>query len=140
MTLVTPSTTKRNAFSLIELVVVVLIIGILAAVAAPRMFNTAGDARDNATRASLAVIRDAIELHKSENGSYPTAKDFAVTMKKYMKGTFPRVQASLVPKGNQNNEVASISSDPISPAGSQGWAYNETTGEFVINHSSCLDW
>jgi general secretion pathway protein G len=129
--------TKRSAFSLVELVVVVLIIGILAAVAAPRMFNTADDARDNATRASLAVIRDAIELYRSENGKYPPFRDFAITLKRYMNGPFPKVQASSVPKDNQNNTVVENTG---TPAGTAGWAYNETTGEFVINHSNCLDW
>ncbi|MGN6136167.1 MAG: prepilin-type N-terminal cleavage/methylation domain-containing protein, partial [Aureliella sp.] len=59
---------KRKAFSLVELVVVVLILGIIAAVAAPRMFDTAGDARKNSTKSSLAVLRDAIELYKAQTG------------------------------------------------------------------------
>lgn len=133
--------TKRSAFSLVELVVVVLIIGILAAVAAPRMFNTAGDARDNATRASLAVIRDSIELYRSQNGKYPPASTFATELKPFINGQFPRVQATSVPSGNQNNTVVANTGNPITtPAGTAGWAYNETTGEFVVNHSTCLDW
>ena len=56
--LVAPS--ARRGFSLVELVIVILILGILAAVAAPRMFNTAGEARTNGTRQSLVVIRNAI--------------------------------------------------------------------------------
>ncbi len=136
-----PLNLRRSAFSLVELVVVVLIIGILAAVAAPRMFNTAGDARDSATRASLGVIRDSIELYRSQNGVYPPTATFATAIKPFINGSFPRVQTTLVPSGNQNNTIVANTGNPIStPTGTAGWAYNESTGEFVINHSACLTW
>jgi len=130
---------KRAAFSLVELVVVVLIIGILAAVAAPRMFDTAGSARDAATRASLGIVRDSIELFRSQKGNYPTAATLAADIRPYMKGTFPSVQTTIAT--NQNNTVVASTADPIAViAGAAGWAYNQTTGEFVINHASCLSW
>jgi general secretion pathway protein G len=136
-----PLNLKRSAFSLVELVVVVLIIGILAAVAAPRMFNTAGDARDSATKASLGVIRDSIELYKSQNGAYPPTATFATAVKPFINGAFPKVQTSLVGTANQNNTVVANTGNPITtPSGTAGWAYNETTGEFVINHSACITW
>ena len=136
-----PLNLKRSAFSLVELVVVVLIIGILAAVAAPRMFNTAGDARDSATRASLGVIRDSIELYRSQNGVYPPTATFATVIKPFINGSFPRVQTTLVPAANQNNTIVANTGNPIStPTGTAGWAYNESTGEFVINHAACLTW
>jgi len=141
LSMISNPTLKRSAFSLVELVVVVLIIGILAAVAAPRMFNTASDARDNATRASLGIIRDSIELHRAQNGSYPPAASLAAALRPFISGMFPRVQTSQVPSANQNNLVAANSGSPIStPSSTHGWAYNESTGEFVINHASCITW
>ncbi len=136
-----PVARERSAFSLVELVVVVLIIGILAAVAAPRMFNTAGDARDSATKASIALIRDSIELYKSQNGVYPPAATFATAIKPFINGAFPKVQTTLVPTANQNNTVVANTGNPIAtPTGTAGWAYNETTGEFVVNNAACISW
>ena len=54
----------RSGFSLVELVVVVLIMGIIAAVAAPRLFDKMTDARESASRASLGVLRGALELYQ----------------------------------------------------------------------------
>jgi type II secretion system protein G len=68
---VTCTSKRRGGFTLIELVVVVLVLGIIASVAAPKMFDTANDARENSTIQSLAVVRDAIELHRAQNGAYP---------------------------------------------------------------------
>lgn len=129
---------KRSAFSLVELVVVILILGILAAVAAPKMFDTAGDARQNGTRQSLNVLRNAIELYKAQNGNYPSAATLATDLKPYIKGPFPGVQIG----ANQNINVVSSSQDPItSPeAGGAGWAYNPTTGDVVVNDASFITW
>jgi general secretion pathway protein G len=142
MTSLAFSKTKRSAFSLVELVVVVLIIGILAAVAAPRMFRTAEDARDAATKASLSVIRDSIEIYRSQNGKPPpSAATLATALKPHINGQFPNVQTVLVPTENRNNTVVANDGDPIASfTGTAGWAYNESTGEFVVNHDSCKSW
>ena len=61
----------RKGFSLIEMVIVILILGIIAAVAAPRMFDTATTAEQNTTRQQLAVLRNAIEMYRARSGIYP---------------------------------------------------------------------
>lgn len=127
---------KRGGFSLVELVVVVLIMGIIAAVAAPKMFNTTSDAKNNSAKQSLAVLRNAVELYKANNGSYPPGATLATALKPYLKGPFPSC-----PVGNTNANVFVSTADPIVVGGAnEGWAYNETTGEVVVNHASGIAW
>ena len=59
---------KHKGFTLIELVVVVMILGILAAVAAPKLLNTSSTAADNGLKQTLGVVRDAIERYAAEHG------------------------------------------------------------------------
>jgi len=128
----------RSGFTLVELVVVVLVLGIIAAVAAPRMFDTAGDARQNASRHSLVVLRDAVELHRAQNGAYPPVATIATALRPFLNGPFPTVQVG----ANQNATVVATTQDPVTAveAGGAGWAYNVTTGDIVINDAGFLNW
>jgi general secretion pathway protein G len=129
----------RSGFSLVELAVVVLIMGILAAVAAPKMFDTFSAARENATKQSLAVLRDAIELYKAQNSEYPKRATIATDLASYLKGPFPAPEVGT----NKTKTVAAASASPISAAvttGTDGWVYNETTGELRINDANYIQY
>ena len=86
----------RHGFTLIELVVVILILGILAGVAAPKLVDTSAAAADNSLRHSLSVIRDAIQFYAQEHGALPGASDgaprtFKSDLAPYLPGSFPAV-------------------------------------------------
>ena len=132
---------KRKAFTLIELVVVVLIIGILAAVAAPKMFDTAKEARENGTKQSLAVIRDALELYKarSSNGQYPALASLKTDLAPYIKGEFPKVQISN-PASNAIEAAATAPPYAATVGTAGGWMYHAASGSFHVNVTGSLDW
>ncbi|MAT72339.1 MAG: hypothetical protein CMJ58_22785 [Planctomycetaceae bacterium] len=130
----------RRGFTLVELVIVVLILGILAAVAAPKMFDTAGDARTNATRHSLTVVRDAIQLYRAKNSALPgdggTEADLKADLVSMLNGPFP--EASI---GNTGSTVrVTTSGAALSASGTESWAYDNVTGEFIVNHADGAAW
>jgi type IV pilus assembly protein PilA len=63
---------KEEGFSLIELLVVVIIIGILAAIAIPIYIGVQNSAKDSAAQADLANAKTAVVAYYTATGGYPT--------------------------------------------------------------------
>lgn len=63
----------ESGFSLVELLIVVIILAILAAIVVPQFANTANDARGSAADSSLAGMRSAVELYRQQHTAYPGA-------------------------------------------------------------------
>lgn len=62
---------ERQAFSLVELVIVIVIIGVIAAVAVPRLSGASENATVTGLAASLTNVRKAVDVYYAEHGSYP---------------------------------------------------------------------
>ena len=65
---------KQHGFTLIELMVVLAIIGILAALVVPNVLNRADDARITAARTYIGNLMQALKLYRLDNQRYPSAE------------------------------------------------------------------
>ncbi|MCI0335096.1 MAG: type II secretion system GspH family protein [Planctomycetes bacterium] len=131
----------RSGFTLAELVVAVMILGILAAIAAPRVLGTSQTATDNGVRHTLSVIRAAIDTYAAEhNGALPGVDGqeltFLADMKDYLRGSeFPMCP---VDAARYNTIRMMADGEPEGPGmgqtvGTHSWVYNYETGDFYIN-------
>ena len=65
----------RRGFSLIELTIVIIILGVISAIAIPRMIKGAENADVTALQADLAVRRGAMEICRFQHAAYPANAD-----------------------------------------------------------------
>ncbi|HYE01927.1 MAG TPA: prepilin-type N-terminal cleavage/methylation domain-containing protein [Phycisphaerales bacterium] len=128
--------TVRKGFTLVEILIVVVILGILAAIVVPQFTNASTDAQIGNVRTQLQTIRSQIELYRvRNNGSLPPllvaggAEDAAwddLVGSDYMRA-FP-----INPRVGNGNVALSADSPPVPAAGdADGWLFNATTGEIA---------
>ena len=65
---------RAQGFTLIEMLVVIVIIGVLAAVVAPRFFGRTDDAKIAAARAQISNFALALDAYQLDSGRYPTTE------------------------------------------------------------------
>ena len=65
---------RIRGFTLIEIMVVITILGILAALIVPRVVGRTDDARIAAAKQDIASVMQALKLYRLDNGRYPTTE------------------------------------------------------------------
>ena len=153
------SMAKRKAFTLIEILIVVSILGILAAVVVPRFSQSSTKAKEAAAKEILQSLRTQMELFKIQhNGLKPgyirpglTYDELVILQlcrysdidgnlfdaeppnEVYKLGPYLKDY----PKNPFNNESGSITfydaANEAPPTGSNGWIYNAVTGEIHVD-------
>lgn len=69
-----PTPKRQRGFTLIELMVVLAILGVLAALIVPNVLDRADDARGTAARTDVNNLMQALKLYRLDNQRYPTAE------------------------------------------------------------------
>lgn len=65
---------KEKGFTLIEMLIVMVILGLLAALVGPRMFGKVGKSRQNAAKAQISLFETALDTYRLDTSKYPTTE------------------------------------------------------------------
>ena len=117
---------RSAGFTLVELLIVIILIAVLAAIALPRFVNSGLRAKESALRSDLKLVRDAIDRFQSDTGAFPANLDSLTALIAPARGLDPTGASILISAADWRGPyLASIPADPVS---TQGLTYSLSAG------------
>ncbi len=125
---------KKSAFTLIELLIIVGILGLLVGIALPKYGEAIERANLGATLGNLSSLRSAINIYTAENLNLPPTIDVNVCpeFKKFIGETIPYVKVKRPYSNSPFGNGVTLGSGIPNTLGS-GWYYNYINGDVYIN-------
>lgn len=125
---------RRTGFTLVEILIVVVILGILAGLVIPQFGNASENAKSSNTVAQLQTIRGQLELYRLQHNGYPTlAQLWDNLISKTTAAGVVDANGDFGPylKKAPSNPYTNSSTVAVTGAGTvaHGWEYDATTGQ-----------
>ncbi len=138
-------TRSRNAFTLIEVLIVVVIMAVLAATIIPQFSSSTKDAQESAAKFNANTMRSQIELYKAHHlGKYPSLDNLAAQLTQATNATgatgtpgtdYPYGPYLEAIPTNPFNGLNTVVAGTGGPGTGAGWQYDASTGGFWPDHT-----
>jgi len=143
------NTTKKSAFTLIEILIVVVIMAVLAATIIPQFTDSSDDAKESTALFNLSTLRSQVELYKAQHGGALPGDDLAkLTSKTTADGTvsasgeygpyLPALPENTI-SGSKAVKVITGSAPAagdVTADDAGGWIFSSSTGGVWLDHST----
>ncbi|MFN9991858.1 MAG: prepilin-type N-terminal cleavage/methylation domain-containing protein [Phycisphaerales bacterium] len=135
------SVSMRNAFTLVEILIVVLIIGILAAITVPQFASATTEAQHIATFDQLRKVRSSLSLYYLQaGGQYPDIVAGDGTWGQLLSLSYMREAPVNFWIGTGNPKVISLAANPdVGFQAAHGWIFNPANGYVWAGSFNGLD-
>ena len=80
---------RSDGFSLVELLIVMVILGLLAGLVGPRLFKHADTAKQKDAAVQIGMFEEALDLYRLEHHKYPSTEEGLAAIKPYLKKELP---------------------------------------------------
>jgi general secretion pathway protein G len=128
----------KRGFSLVELIIVVAVLGIMAAIVVPQFQSNSSQARKAVAKDSLRILRSAIELYTVQHGGVPPGYEgdnpqtTPTSSNFYDQLLVDRKYLSKMPENPFNNQksimmIGNSEAFPPNPVAGYGWVYQAAT-------------
>jgi MSHA pilin protein MshA len=127
---------KDRGFTLIELVIIIVVLGILASIAIPKYKNIVAESKESAARGALGSLRSGVSIYYANaavttgNAAWPEM-DSMRTVGVVMEQAIPRNPYQLDSNAPDSIVTGVVKGEVVGTRG--GWAYLESTGEIWPN-------
>ena len=124
---------RRQNFTLIEIMIVVVIIGMIAALAVPKLMGNLEKAKVETTKSNLATLKTAVRNFKMDVGDYPNRLEELLTTNGSEKWDGPYLDMKSLPKDGWDMDFVYTLTDDNFGFDIQSYGADKTSGGDGVN-------